>query len=218
MKTLKTKKGWILIFSILVLGLVGFVQADHNYIRFFANKQLAEKMDLTDEQMKSWEEIRYQSEKTKIDVQADLKKAQLDLRHELQKDDVDKNKVLELTEEVGKHQTELKKISLSNLIEVKEILTPEQKEEAKELLAKWKAQRIRMKQQKIRQKKQPARGRSPIREEVRKKRENRKHDAVSPEKRLRGEESHHRHGMERHRGLRHSEAWKPARPKATPKE
>lgn len=223
MKTWKAKTGRILVLSVILMGLLVSIQANDNFNRCFADKRLAGKLDLTDEQKESWEEIRYQSQKSRIDIQADLKKARLDLWHEMQKENPDKESIMKLADEVGEYQTELKKISLSNLIEVKQILTPEQREKAKGLLGKWKANRNRSKLQGLRKrpKDQPTGAKGHMRQGIRKQMENRRQATTGRyNKRAEGEVIRHRRGMPmgRQRRPHHPEARKPAPPETPPEE
>lgn len=93
---------------------------------------LADKLELTEQQI---DEIKGKMEKNgfdRIDRQADLKKARLALRH-LKMNDADDKKILAAIDKVGKLQTEMKKQRFMHRSEMQSILTETQQDKLKEL-------------------------------------------------------------------------------------
>lgn len=106
-------------------------------------ERMAEKLELTDEQQEKIDEIRYEADLKKIDIRPSIEKARLELRRQMDKDDIDKNRVLDLTEDIGKWQTEIRKIDIAEKIDIHNILTPEQREKADKLKNRFRAFRRR---------------------------------------------------------------------------
>jgi len=141
-KTKATKALWV-VGAIAALGLVTAVVAGPDLGGAFANKRISKALDLSEKQEQQWKDISFEAQEKSIDIQADMKKAQLQLRHEMDREDPDASKIMNLANEIGKAQTELKKIQLKRILEARKILTPEQREKAGDLMAKWHAQRAR---------------------------------------------------------------------------
>ena len=131
------KKATLALTVLLAVGLVGFALAGPGYMKGLASGKMAEKLDLTEDQQAKIEDLRYENQKKKIDLQADMRKTQLEMKHEMQKDNVDREKVMKLVEESGELKIQLRKAQVQQMLDVKDVLTPEQREEAKEMMGKW---------------------------------------------------------------------------------
>jgi len=138
MKTMLKKSLWIIL-PVLALLLVAAAVAQPEFGRILENPKVRKELFLTPDQEQSLKDLRFAAREKSIDIDAKIKKAQLQMQQEMDKDDVNREKVMGLLDEIGKQQTELKKISMGNWIEVKKILTPEQREKGREMLAKWRA-------------------------------------------------------------------------------
>ena len=137
MNAMLKKSLWIIL-PVLALFLAAAVAAPE-FGRILENPRIKKELKLTPEQEKSLKDLRFAAKEKSIDIDARIKKARLQMEQEMEKDEVDRDKVMGLLEETGKQQTELKKIAVGNMIEIKKILTPEQREKGKEMLAKWRA-------------------------------------------------------------------------------
>lgn len=143
MKDSWKKAVWMFI-PILILCFVVSVSAQ-NIFRALGNERLVKELNLSPEQKESLKKVRFESREKMIDIEAQLKKGRLLFDQEMENEEVNQDKVMELIEEMGRAQTEMKKISVTQLIEAKKILSPEQREKAKSLIAKWKALQVRQK-------------------------------------------------------------------------
>jgi len=102
--------------------------------------QLADKLDLTDQQVAEIKEKMEKSGLERIDKQAELKKAKLKLRH-LKMNDAPDNEILSAIEKVGKLQTEMRKQRFMHRSQMKDILTEAQQEKLKELRQEFRGNR-----------------------------------------------------------------------------
>jgi|GEM_PF-2813151 len=143
MKKRLAKKWQILVPGFVLILAMAFA-IDPGIFKLAGNEKLAGKLELTEDQKNSFEQLKGESQERMIDLEARMKKARLKFGQQMKKDDVNEGEVMQLIEEMGAVQTEMKKISVSNLIEAKNILTPEQREKARDLIGKWKAQRKKM--------------------------------------------------------------------------
>jgi len=140
MKTILKKSLWVIL-PVLALFLAAAALAAPEFGRILENPRVVKQLKLTPEQEKSLKDLQFEAKEKSIDVEAKIKKAQLQMEQEMQKDDVNREKVMGLLDEIGKQETEMKKIGMGNMIEIKKILTPEQREKGKEMLAKWREAR-----------------------------------------------------------------------------
>lgn len=131
-----TKKTLLILIPVLAIGLTAAVFAQQSWGKMMGQQKWMEKLELENSQKEKIEEIRFDAQQKKIDLQADLKKTRLEMMHEMKKDDVNKEKVMDLIEQAGNTQTELKKIQMSQMIDIKGHLTEEQQEKAKEYMGK----------------------------------------------------------------------------------
>lgn len=83
-------------------------------------------LGLTEAQLEKIRGIYDKSQKEIIKIEADLKIARIDLRAEMEKDRSDRNKVSDLIDALTRIEAQLKKSKYMSILEVKEILTPEQ--------------------------------------------------------------------------------------------
>jgi Spy/CpxP family protein refolding chaperone len=140
------KKAVLVFVPILILGLVVSVSAQ-DIFRALGNERLIKELNLSPEQKESLKKIRLESREKRIDVDARMQKARLQFEQEMEKDDMNREKIMELVEVMGNAQTEMRKIAVTELIEAKTVLNPEQREKARNLIARWKANQERQKDQ-----------------------------------------------------------------------
>lgn len=80
----------------------------------------------------------YEAEKTGIDLKARLELAKLDLRRALDDDETAKAEVMKRIDDVGRLETELRKHQVGLMIDVRAMLTPEQREALRKMTRRGK--------------------------------------------------------------------------------
>lgn len=101
--------------------------------RLLDNPEAQEKLGLSDAQVSQIKAIELAAEKQEVDLEAQTRKARIDLREAMQADDTERDKVMSLLEDVGKAELALKKLQTGKMLDVKAVLTPEQREKARNL-------------------------------------------------------------------------------------
>jgi len=130
------KSAIMVLVPLLIVGLATTLFAAE-YGHFLFDKKAAKELKLTADQNAALEKIRFESAEKKIDLDANIKKLELKLRAETKKDEPDADKVMNLIEEIGKAKTEIAKINTGNMLAARKILTPEQREKARDMVEKW---------------------------------------------------------------------------------
>lgn len=93
---------------------------------------MAEYLELTDEQTERHREIRLETQKQIIPLQADLKMARLELR-EMMSDGAAQSAVDAKIDEIGRIRTEMQKLRVGQHIQFREVLTEEQQQKLKKM-------------------------------------------------------------------------------------
>jgi len=135
MKTKRTKILSLLAIGLLVVG-ISVAWAAPEAGCWGQDCKMAKSLNLTAEQKSEIQKLRLANEEKRIDLDADIKKIALQIREENKKDVPDESKVMNLLDEIGKARTEVSKLRASQMIAVKKILTPEQREKAREMAGK----------------------------------------------------------------------------------
>jgi Spy/CpxP family protein refolding chaperone len=130
------KSAIMVLVPLLIVGLATTLYAAE-YGHFLFDKKAAKELQLTSEQKTSLEKIRFESAEKKIDLDAKIKKLELQLHAETKKDEPDVDKVMNLIEEIGKAKTEIAKINTGDMLAARKILTPDQREKARDMAEKW---------------------------------------------------------------------------------
>jgi len=89
---------------------------------------ILKELNLTKDQLKLMEEYRVAGRKKMIKVDAQLREKRLDLRIELRKENTNKTKVNEIIDSIGKFEAEKIKSKTETILNIKSILTQEQRE------------------------------------------------------------------------------------------
>jgi Spy/CpxP family protein refolding chaperone len=92
-------------------------------------ERIAEKLELTDEQIARIEEIRDAAKPKRAELRKRVLRLQNSLQGELLEDDPDKVAALELVASIGEATTELRKLALEERLEMRAVLTDEQRDE-----------------------------------------------------------------------------------------
>jgi len=90
------------------------------------HRAMMEKMNLTDDQTRKLEDIRYQHQKKAITMRADLESARLDLGRMMRADQPDSRAINSQIDKIGQARTTLEKDRVAQMLEMRAILTPEQ--------------------------------------------------------------------------------------------
>jgi len=90
-------------------------------------RPLMEKLNLTDEQRKTMQEMRLKHQKELIPIQGKLKEKRLDLKAEMMADEPNQSKINSIVDEIGKLRTELQKKQIAHRLAIRNILTDEQR-------------------------------------------------------------------------------------------
>lgn len=91
----------------------------------------ADQLDLTDAQKDQMRELRFKHQKEMIKQRADLRVARLELQ-ELIRSDADRGTINSKIDEIGKLETSMEKARVANRLDMRSILTPEQREKIKD--------------------------------------------------------------------------------------
>lgn len=97
-------------------------------------ERIFEKLNLTDAQKDQISKLKTDFQKKMIDMKSNLQKDMVDLKALRSKDDVTRNEVIASVEKVNKAKNEIALALANHLMDVREILTPEQRKIAKDFL------------------------------------------------------------------------------------
>ena len=100
---------------------------------------LVKELKLTSEQKDQLIDLFNQTQKEMIKTRAEMRITMIDLRTEMMKDNPDEKVINNLIDKIGEYTKKLTGIRVSRHLEVKKILTPEQREKLRELILsrKW---------------------------------------------------------------------------------
>jgi Spy/CpxP family protein refolding chaperone len=96
----------------------------------------AKEIGLTEEQLKKIDQMCSKTEKSMIDLRAKVDTLRVDMRTEMDKDKPDRATVLKLQEDINKLHGDLGKLRLTQMLDIKDLMTPEQAAKCKELRTK----------------------------------------------------------------------------------
>ncbi len=94
--------------------------------RWWNNPKIVERLKLSDEQRKSFDEILFQHRETLIDLRGSLEKAELELEPLIRSDQPNEIKILAQIDKVAQARAELEKANARYLLAIRSKLTPEQ--------------------------------------------------------------------------------------------
>lgn len=90
-------------------------------------RPLMEKLNLTEEQRKTMQEMRLKHKKELIPIQGKLKEKQLDLKAEMMADEPNQSKINAIVDDIAKLRAELQKKKIAHRLAIRNILTDEQR-------------------------------------------------------------------------------------------
>lgn len=132
-----------------MMGIGGFHKGDMVKHRnpYHMLKVHADEIGLTDDQLKFLEKKSIDTEKATIKLKSKIDTLRVDMRAEMDQDKPNRTVVFKLLDEMNSLQGELKKTRISYLLDIKDILTPDQQSKARELREKKRGDMMKMHQQ-----------------------------------------------------------------------
>jgi Spy/CpxP family protein refolding chaperone len=103
--------------------------------RWWNNPKIVERLKLSDEQRKSFDDILFQHRETLIDLRGSLEKAELELEPLIRNDQPNEGKILAQIDKVAQARAELEKANARYLLAIRGKLTPEQWKQVEEFRA-----------------------------------------------------------------------------------
>jgi Spy/CpxP family protein refolding chaperone len=103
--------------------------------RWWNNPKIVERLKLTDEQRKSFDEILFQHRETLIDLRSSLAKAELELEPLIRNDQPNEARIVAQIDKVAQARAELEKANARYLLAIRSKLTPEQWKKVQEFRA-----------------------------------------------------------------------------------
>ena len=94
--------------------------------------EIMKKLNLTDQQKEKIADLRLNFQKQMIDLKADLQKSRLDLKDLRLKNDITRNDVVAAVEKVNKKRDAISLAMANHMVDIYQILTPEQQKIARE--------------------------------------------------------------------------------------
>ena len=125
----------VVLLTILILSAVVFAQPkgrDMGGGGIGGIMMLADKLDLTDDQIEQIENLRYDMQKRNIDLKANLEKARLELGKLMREDKKDRKKILAQVEVVNGIEGDLNIARVEGMLDVNDILTETQRKTLEE--------------------------------------------------------------------------------------
>lgn len=104
----------------------GMSRGDARHGGWESRQGMMEKLNLTDEQSKKLDDIRYQHQKKAITMRADLEGARLDLGRLMRADTPDRRAIEAQIDKLSAARTSLEKDRVGQMLEMRAVLTPEQ--------------------------------------------------------------------------------------------
>ncbi len=115
----------------LVLFLIAAVSLSAQPMRGKAgmfHKNIKEKLKLTPDQEKQFDDITYKQQQAAIDIRAKIQKNRLDLKKMISDKALDEGKILQITDDNSKLQAELKRGFIKHWLDIYKILNDDQKD------------------------------------------------------------------------------------------
>lgn len=105
------------------------------------NPKVIQELGLTQDQVQKLDDLKYQHQRQMIDVRHDLALKRLELRREMEKDNPDRAKINRLLDETSALKGQQQKLRTNHRLDASQILTPEQRTKAREMMAERRARR-----------------------------------------------------------------------------
>ena len=123
------KKTYFVILSlILVYSLNAYSHGGYGSAKWWKDAKVVKELNLTEDQVNLIEQI-FNSDKNQIeDLYSQLRQKQSQFRSKIEDPNSSRDEVLELNDEVVQLKTKLKRLRLDMLLKIREVLTPEQRQ------------------------------------------------------------------------------------------
>lgn len=118
-------KNIIVFIIILALAANSFAQPE-KWKSHFPKEKFAKFLNLTEEQEKKIEDLKYNLNKSVIDIRAKIEKNRLELKKLFNDSNIDEKKIILLTDENSKLQSEIKNLRIKNWLEIYKLLDKDQ--------------------------------------------------------------------------------------------
>ncbi len=96
------------------------------------HEQMLRELDLTKEQREKVAELRERAERSAIRLRADLQTARLDLRRMVRAERADRMAINRQIDRIAQMRAEMEKARVAAMLDIRDVLTPEQRERARE--------------------------------------------------------------------------------------
>ena len=109
--------------------------------RIIQNEKMIEKLGLTEEQVLKLKNHDFQTQKSKIQLQAQMQMAALEQAQLLTETDMNRKAIMAAVEKTGQIRTKMAKLGMKTLLVMKETLTDEQRKQLRKMVAQHRKQR-----------------------------------------------------------------------------
>jgi len=133
-------KRWLAVAAILAAGAASGAPLDG---KWWKNPRIARELALTPGQVDRIEEVFVRARPALIDLRADLEKKRVLQESAMDKPDVDPREAERRIDEVEQARSKLAKARMAMLLDIRRILTPEQRERARSLFEERRERRLR---------------------------------------------------------------------------
>jgi Spy/CpxP family protein refolding chaperone len=128
------KKAYVIILSlILFYSLNSHSYSGHRGAKWWKDAGVVKELNLTTDQVNLIEEIFNSSKGEITDLNSQLRQKQGDFRSKIEDPNSSRDEVMELNDEVVQLKTKLKRLRLDMLLKIRDVLTPEQRQNLKKL-------------------------------------------------------------------------------------
>ncbi len=130
----------VILLATLMLAMVAFAGPSKGRERMLGGagriEKMADKLELTDDQVDRIESLRYDMEMRGIDIKADLEKRRLDLKKLMGEEEKDRKKILAQVAAANEIEGDLSIMRIEGMLDINDVLTKEQREQLDELRKK----------------------------------------------------------------------------------
>ena len=135
----------VILLATLMLSMVAFAGPPKGHDRMPGGAErivrMADKLDLTDDQIDRIESLRYDMEMRGIDIKADLEKTRLELKKLMGEEEKDRKEILAQVAAVNEIEGDISIMRVEGMLDINDVLTKEQRERLDELRRKGEGMR-----------------------------------------------------------------------------
>jgi Spy/CpxP family protein refolding chaperone len=123
------KKTYLIILSLILLySLNAYSHGGFGSAKWWKDAEVVKELNLTKDQVELIEQIFNSSRGQIADLNSQLKQKQSEFRSKIEDPNSSRDEVLELNDQVVSLKTKLKRLRLDMLLKIREVLTPEQRQ------------------------------------------------------------------------------------------